>query len=63
MSQRIGFLIKIMGISTGLAIAIKSGGPYLNIPASTTSALMLILFPNVALALLLGWRAWNHNQQ
>jgi hypothetical protein len=60
MGQRIEFLAKIIGISTGVAIAIKYGAPYLHISPSTTSALTIVLLPNVVLAMLLGWQAWNH---
>ncbi len=59
MKNNTSFIVKILLLSGGLSIAIKYGGPYLAIPATTGVVLSLIFLPSLLLALLLGWRAWR----
>jgi hypothetical protein len=51
------FLLKVLGSSTAIAIAIKYGGPLLALTPSVSLSLVLVLAPFVGLA---GW-LWRHN--
>ncbi|MGJ3245995.1 MAG: hypothetical protein ACFE0I_07980 [Elainellaceae cyanobacterium] len=62
MGKNIGFILKILGISTLGAIAIKYGGPYLNIPATPVTAILIVLLPSMIMAVLLSWRVQNREQ-
>lgn len=50
------FVIKVMGISTAIALAIKYGGPLLNLAPSVATSLSLVLIPPLIMAGLLGWQ-------
>ncbi|HHP7246097.1 MAG TPA: hypothetical protein ACFE0H_15570 [Elainellaceae cyanobacterium] len=62
MGKNIGFILKILGISTIAAIAIKYAAPYLNIPATPATAISIVLLPSMIMAVLLSWRVQNHEQ-
>ncbi|WP_225938169.1 hypothetical protein [Leptothermofonsia sichuanensis] len=57
----IGFVLKVIVLSAGLAIAIKYGGPLLQIPTSTTTALVGVWFPVLLMLAILGWR-WQQQK-
>ncbi|UBF25021.1 hypothetical protein K9N68_25790 [Kovacikia minuta CCNUW1] len=50
-----------MVLSTAVAIAIKYGGPYLSITASSTNALIAVWLPSLFMATLLSWR-WQRKK-
>lgn len=50
------FVVKLLALSAVLAAAIKYLAPFLNLPATTAFALVLVLTPSVLLAVLLVWR-------
>lgn len=52
----VGVIGKVAVLSIVLSVVIKYGGPFLSIAATTTNALIAVLFPALALATLLGWR-------
>ncbi|MCL6436629.1 MAG: hypothetical protein K6T90_20960 [Leptolyngbyaceae cyanobacterium HOT.MB2.61] len=58
-----GFLLKVIGLSVGCAIAIKYIGPLLSIPASTTNVLIAIWFPSLLMAVIFGWRWWERREK
>ncbi len=53
----VSLLAKLVGISVGLAVAIKYLAPPLAIAATTTNALIGVLVPPVVLAVILTWRS------
>lgn len=57
MDSNTTYVLKVFIISTGLAVAIKYGTPFLSISPTTGIVLTLVLLPSVALAIALGWRA------
>ncbi|MBF2035275.1 MAG: hypothetical protein IGR92_07265 [Leptolyngbyaceae cyanobacterium T60_A2020_046] len=54
--NQVGFVVKVLGFSWLLAIALKAIGPRLPLPATTATCLILVLTPSLGLALFLGWR-------
>lgn len=50
----INLVLKVLGASLVLAIAIKYGAPYLAIPPTSAIALISVLLPSVILAGVLG---------
>lgn len=50
MGISVGFVIKVLGLSTALALLIKLGAPSLNVSPSTTVALIAVLAPTVVMA-------------
>ncbi len=62
MSNKIGFLLKVLILSAGLSLLIKSGGPYLSIASTTINALIAVLAPTIVVAILLGWQLWQKAQ-
>ncbi|MDX2099315.1 MAG: hypothetical protein SFW36_16170 [Leptolyngbyaceae cyanobacterium bins.59] len=56
MNSSLGFIAKILVLSTAISLAIKYGGPLLPISASSTTAWVAILLPSLLMAGLLGWR-------
>lgn len=61
MGSNFGFLVKVMVFSALIAIAIKYATPLLGIPATPRNLVvfLVVVFPSLALALALGWRAWQ----
>jgi hypothetical protein len=56
MKDSLGIILKIAIASGGLAIAIKYGAPYLDIPANSAVALLSVLLPAGVMTILLGWK-------
>ena len=56
MNTQAGFIFKILLVSTLLSILIKYGGEYVPIQPTTTTAIIIVLFPSVAIGFLLGWQ-------
>ena len=56
MNTKAGFIFKILLVSTLLSILIKYGGEYVPIQPTTTTAIIIVLFPSVAIGFLLGWQ-------
>jgi len=50
------FILKVLGISTVLSIAIKYGGPWLPVTGNPPTVLTAVLLPSVVMAIGLGWR-------
>ncbi|WP_346293536.1 hypothetical protein [Sphaerothrix gracilis] len=57
--DKLGFILKVLVASAGLAALIKYVAPALNIPANAFSSLILVLLPTLVMAGLLGWRLWQ----
>lgn len=57
MDGQVFFIIKLFLLSGLISVAIKYLLPLLNIPATATVALVLVLTPPAILAALLAWRA------
>ena len=54
--QAIGFLLKLLLFSALLSILIKYAAPFLWIPATATSVLIMVLSPTMVMATVLLWR-------
>ena len=54
--QAIGFLLKLLLSSALLSVLIKYAAPFLWIPATVTSALIMVLSPTMVMATVLLWR-------
>ncbi|MFN7529275.1 MAG: hypothetical protein ACK5QA_17890 [Dolichospermum sp.] len=54
--QAIGFLLKLLLSSALLSVLIKYAAPFLLIPATVTSALIMVLSPTMVMATVLLWR-------
>jgi hypothetical protein len=63
MDDRWGFILKLLIISAAISVAIKYGAPWLNIPATSTVALVFVLTPSFMLGGLLIWRGWQQQQK
>ncbi len=55
-TQTLGFVLKILLLSTVLSLLIKYGGQYLPLTPTTTTALIIVLAPSLLIGLILGWR-------
>ncbi len=55
-NQTLGFVLKILLLSTALSLSIKYGGQYLPLTPTTTTALIIVLAPSLLIGLILGWR-------
>ena len=53
-SQIIGFILKILLLSTVLSLLIKYGGQYLSLAPTTTTVLIIVLLPSLTIGLVLG---------
>ena len=53
-TQIVGFILKILLLSTALSLLIKYGGQYLNLIPTTTTVLVIILMPSLVIGLILG---------
>jgi hypothetical protein len=49
-------VLKVLLLSAGLSVAIKYLAPSLNIPVTSTNALIAVLLPSLVMAMLLIWR-------
>lgn len=58
----VSFLSKIVIASTLLSLAIKFGGPYLPIPATSLAAGLMIMSVPLAMTAFLSWR-WLRREQ
>ncbi|WP_199249209.1 hypothetical protein [[Phormidium] sp. ETS-05] len=55
------FVVKVILASGAISLAIVTGGPALNIPATSAIALTLVLLPPLLIAGILGLRAWQQH--
>ncbi|MEO0408588.1 MAG: hypothetical protein AAF289_14670 [Cyanobacteria bacterium P01_A01_bin.135] len=56
MSADLRFLLKLLGLSTGLAVGIKLMGPQLRLPSSSLVALIIVMVPVIGVGL---WMLWQ----
>ncbi|MCM2407951.1 hypothetical protein MMC39_18260 [Anabaena sp. CCAP 1446/1C] len=56
MKNQLGFLLKLLLLSTVISLAIKYVGPMFLIPQTSTNALILILLPTITMITILLWR-------
>ena len=54
MNTQLGFIVKIILLSTALSFLIKYGGQQLAIAPTNTIAIAIVLFPSLAIGLFLG---------
>ena len=54
MNTQVGFVLKVLLLSTALSYLIKYGGQHLPIVPTNTVAIAIVLFPSVAIGLILG---------
>ena len=59
MDTQVGFIFKILLLSTGLSLLIKYGGQYLLLQPTTSTVLTIVLTPSLAFGLVLGWRYYR----
>ncbi|MEB3338869.1 MAG: hypothetical protein VKJ46_15470 [Leptolyngbyaceae bacterium] len=57
----LGFILKVLLASTGIAIAIKFLGPSLEIAPTTGNVLIALGTPIIVISIALGWRAWQQH--
>ncbi len=55
-AAQIGFVVKVIGLSTLIAIAFKTLAPRLSIPATNAVSLALVLTPSLLLGAFLVWQ-------
>jgi hypothetical protein len=53
MNDRIGFILKVLVVSTVISLLIKYGGRLISIPPTSINAAIAVFLPTVILALLL----------
>jgi hypothetical protein len=63
MNSQFGFLVKVFLFSAVLSLLVKYGGPLLPLAPTATNALIGVIFPTLATALALGWRARRNANQ
>jgi len=56
MSEAIGLIVKVIGISAGVAIAIRYAAPLAVWPSSTPVVTTLVVLPSLVMGMLLLWR-------
>lgn len=56
MNDSLKFVLEVVMASALIAIAIKTIGPYVEIPTTNAAAIVLVLSPTLIMACLLGWR-------
>ncbi|WP_013321198.1 hypothetical protein [Gloeothece verrucosa] len=56
-NAQIGFILKVLLLSTGLSILIKYGGPLVQIPATPINALIGISLLPLIMLIALWWRS------
>ncbi len=59
MKNQIIFILKVLFISVAISLFIKYLAPGLPIPETATSALIIVLLPNVVIATILIWQLSN----
>ena len=57
LDSNLGFLVKVLGLSALMSVAIKALGPLLPLPSTTQVAIPMVLTPTVVMALVLFVRA------
>jgi hypothetical protein len=62
MDSNLTFLLKILALSIALSVAIKYFAPELEIPPTSTAALIGVLAPAGLMAAALLWRLWQKPQ-
>lgn len=55
-------LLKILALSAAISLLIRYIVPLLNLPATSTVALVLVLAPPLIVGAVLGWRNWSSQQ-
>ncbi|MEA5513200.1 hypothetical protein [Nodularia sp. UHCC 0506] len=56
MKNNLGFVVKLLVLSGLLSVFIKYAGPNLPIAATNVNALIIVLLPNLMIAIALLWR-------
>ncbi|AHJ29396.1 hypothetical protein PN465_02615 [Nodularia spumigena CS-584] len=56
MKNNLGFVVKLLVISSLLSVLIKYAGPNVSIMATDANALIIVLLPTVMIAIALFWR-------
>ncbi|WP_017651749.1 hypothetical protein [Fortiea contorta] len=56
MENQLGLVLKVFLLSAVLSLLIKYAAPSLAIPGTDTNALIMVLLPNIILAIALLWR-------
>ncbi|NJR66475.1 MAG: hypothetical protein HC772_15980 [Leptolyngbyaceae cyanobacterium CRU_2_3] len=62
MDHPIGFVFKLLILSTLLSFGIKYGAPYLAIAPTHLNALIGVLLPAGIMAIALTWSAWKQER-
>jgi hypothetical protein len=62
MSGQIGFILKVLLVSTVLSLLVKYGGRILSIPPTPTNASIALVVPPILMALVLWWRLLRKQQ-
>jgi hypothetical protein len=57
--DQLGFVAKVLILSTAIAIALKTIGPQLPLPATATTGVMMILAPALIMGTILCWQLWT----
>lgn len=57
----LGFIAKVLVISVLIAIAFKTIGPRLPLPATSAVSLAIVLTPSIVIGLFLTWQLWTAN--
>ncbi|KKI99789.1 hypothetical protein [Prochlorothrix hollandica] len=55
----LAFLVKVFGLSLGLSLLIKYGGPLLPLPATSGVALAMVLALPLTMTAVLSWQRWR----
>lgn len=63
MADKLSFVLKVVLLSAGLALAIKYWAPQFNIPATSANAIVAVVLPSLVLAGALVWRLQNPGVQ
>ncbi|MEM8828006.1 MAG: hypothetical protein AAGE96_01445 [Cyanobacteria bacterium P01_G01_bin.19] len=56
MNSQIGFIVKVLLLSTVLSVLIKYGGRYIPIQPTNAIAIALVFLPSLILGSILGWQ-------
>ncbi|WP_066377679.1 MULTISPECIES: hypothetical protein [unclassified Anabaena] len=62
MENQLGFIVKLLVISTLLSVLLKYTAPHPPIPATDVNALIIVLLPTVIMAIALWWRSQTQKQ-
>lgn len=63
MNSEIGFIVKVLILSTVLSVLIKYGGQMAAIAPTQVNVLLGVFLPTIVMAILLRWRARNKAQE